>query len=298
MPYLQKDIKERSLGKKHHICRVCGAEGEFPSYLVREMMQGTKDEFEYFACENCDCLQIAQVPENLGDYYGESYYSFALKEEADYQYENPVANRDKMLDVGCGSGAWLFGMAQAGCGNLYGCDPFLEHDIQYGDRVHIRKCAIYEMEGEGSFDVIRMADSFEHVTDPLETLQSAHRLLKPFGVLTMTLPTYPNIAFEMFGSHWYQLDAPRHIFLHSIKSLEILGQKSRMKIVKAEYNSNRTQFIRSFFYQHGVPFWDQKQELVSIYFSGKDMEKMDGTSQEANRNGYGDHVKVSWMRED
>jgi len=298
MPYLQKDTKDRNLGMKLHTCKVCGAQGEFQSYLVREMMKGTRDEFEYFVCGNCNCLQIAEVPGNLGDYYGENYYSFALQEQADYKYTAPVSNKDKILDVGCGSGGWLFGKAQAGYGNLYGCDPFLEKDIQFGDRVHIRKCTIHEIEGDGSFDGIRMSDSFEHMSDPLEALQSVHRLLKPYGVLTMDIPTYPNVAFELFETHWYQLDAPRHIFLHSLKSLEVMGEKSRMKIVKAEYNSNNSQIIRSFFYQHGVPFWELNSELVSAYFSNEEIVKIAQSSEEANRNGYGDHVRVIWMRED
>lgn len=90
----------------------------------------------------------------------------------------------------------------------------------------IQSCSIHEMEGEGTFDLIRMSDSFEHMTDPLEVLKSARRLLKEDGVLDMTIPTYPNIAFEQFGPYWYQIDAPRHIFLHSKESLAYLAEKA------------------------------------------------------------------------
>ena len=298
MHSLEKDTKNRDLGMKKHTCRICGTQGEFQSYLVREMMQGTKEEFEYFVCGNCNCLQIAEVPEDLGKYYGENYYSFSLEEQADYQYEKPVECTYKMLDVGCGSGAWLLGKAQEGCGNLYGCDPFLQRDLHFGDRVHIRNCSIHEMEGDGTFDGIHMGDSFEHVTDPLEVLQSARRLLAPDGRLLMTIPTYPNIAMELFGTHWYQLDAPRHIFLHSLKSLEILGKKSGMKILDVQYDSNNSQFIRSFFYQHGVPFSEITSSLIREYFTFEQYNKMKQTAEEMNQKGYGDHMTVIWIKDE
>lgn len=76
---LSRDTTDRNLGYKDHLCRVCGKKGAFLSYLVREMLNGTKDEFEYFVCDNCGCLQISDVPDNLGKYYGSSYYSFGFE---------------------------------------------------------------------------------------------------------------------------------------------------------------------------------------------------------------------------
>lgn len=151
MSKLEKDTTNRNLGRKPQVCRICGAKGKFKTFLAREMMQGTRDAFPYFECDRCHCLQIASVPKNLGDYYGEGYYSYQVEENPNMIFETPVANMCKILDVGCGAGAWLLDMARQGFGNLYGCDPFLDHDRHYGDRVTIRSCSIHEMEGEGIF---------------------------------------------------------------------------------------------------------------------------------------------------
>ncbi len=289
---LQKDETDRRLGKKPHVCRICGAKGDFETFLVREMMQNTREEFEYFECEECHSLQISDVPENLGDYYGENYYSYAMKEDPDRKYNTPVNNTDKILDVGCGTGVWLVNMADNGYGNLFGCDPFIDHDIHYGDRVHIRKCTIHEMEGEGTFDRVRMSDSFEHMTDPEEALKSAAKLIKDDGVIEMGIPTYPNVAFELFGPHWYQIDAPRHITLHSRKSIEYLADKAGLEVAAYQYNSNCAQMLRSFFYEHGVPFNDITSELVSRFFDQKNIEEFTAKSTECNEKGYGDHMNV------
>lgn len=292
---MEKDTTNRNLGLKDHKCRLCGAEGLFQSYTVREMMQGRRDEFEYFVCPHCVCLQIAEVPDNLGDYYGSNYYSMKSYHDFDCDFKNPVTNSEKLLDVGCGIGAWLYAKAYEGFGNLYGCDPFIEEDIEYGNRVHIIKCEITDIQDDGTFDAVRMGDSFEHVTNPEEVLGKAGKLIKDGGTIQIIIPTYPNIAFDLFETHWYQLDAPRHIFLHSLISMKYLADQCGLEIKKVEYDSNITQIIRSFFYQHGIAYNDQNPELVKEYFSDDEIKKIIAVTQDANENHRGDHMKV-WLQ--
>lgn len=296
MTELIKDTTNRDLGRKEHKCRICGAEGMFRSYLAREMLKGTRDEFEYFVCDNCNCLQIAKVPDNLGDYYGETYYSFGFDRNQDSNFEQPADSFDKILDVGCGSGKWLYKAADAGLGNLYGCDPFLDEDIFYGDRVHIRNCSIHDMEGDGTFDMILMQDSFEHVTDPKEVLDSAHRLLKDDGTLFMTLPVFPNMAFDMYGPHWYALDAPRHITLHSFKSLRYLAKECGFAITGYKFDSINSMLVFSFFYQHGIPKSQFTDELIKSYFPDEYILRINDTVEKACQNNRGDHIKLTMRK--
>ena len=184
--------KQADLGLSQQTCRVCGAEGMFQTWLGIEMMQHTRDEFKYFVCANCDCLQIETIPEDLGKYYSGEYYSYA-KPPIVKPKPGVELNDDYVLDVGCGGGFWLCEQAEKGYQNLFGCDPFNEEDLYYNNGVQIRKCTIHEMFGQ--FDLVRMGDSFEHVTDPHETMQSIRRLLKPEGEAILYLPIYPNAAF-------------------------------------------------------------------------------------------------------
>ena len=50
-------------------CRICGKENEGPTYKVREMQLGTEEEFEYFQCSNCECLQIKDFPPSIDKFY-------------------------------------------------------------------------------------------------------------------------------------------------------------------------------------------------------------------------------------
>src|SRR5574340_415691 len=58
-------------------CRICHNSKDNKIYNVREMMFGFRDEFDYFQCSKCNCLQISHFPENMSTYYPENYYSFS-----------------------------------------------------------------------------------------------------------------------------------------------------------------------------------------------------------------------------
>lgn len=267
-------------------CGICNYSGEAKKYVAEEMMYGTKEEFKYFECPQCHCLQIEKVPDNLGKYYGDNYYSYNFTDYSDFNENQTKPTR--VLDVGCGSGSYLCQLAKDGYRYLTGCDPFLEDDISYPNGVRIYKKTIHEMEGE--FDWIYFNDSFEHVTDPHEVMDSICRLLAPQGIARIAIPTYPNIAFDMFGTNWYQLDAPRHIFLHSKESMEYLTKAHGLKIVQREYDSNNSQVIRSFLYEKGVSFWNQTPEIMGQYFTPDEIIEIEKCSQEANEKEYGDHA--------
>lgn len=272
-------------------CRICGWKGEGERITAYEMMQGSREKFEYFICPLCHCIQIAKMPEDLGQYYESDYYSF---EQPDTSKVNVTdRNEMKILDVGCGAGYELCEMAKLGYVNLYGCDPFISEDLKYDNGVKIFKKTIHEI--EGTFDRIFFSDSFEHMTDPHEVMESICRLLAEDGVASISVPVFPNIAYDMFGVNWYQLDAPRHIFIPSKKSMHYLAEAHGLKIVVAEYNSNNSQIIRSYLYEKGIPYREQSQEIMVKYFEQEDMLKFNEYAEQANAKEYGDHAVFALM---
>ena len=62
--------------KKVSKCKICGEIRENHCYNVKEMFYGTMEEFTYFECSHCHCMQIMDIPDNMGQYYGDDYYSF------------------------------------------------------------------------------------------------------------------------------------------------------------------------------------------------------------------------------
>lgn len=270
-----------------HKCRICGWTGEAELLTIREMMYNTRDEFQYFECASCHCLQITEVPDNLGDYYQNTYYSYKPPKGTDKKETDKLVST-RVLDVGCGSGVHLCELADLGYVNLTGCDPFIEQDIVYENGVKIYKRDVHDMTGQ--YDWINLKDSFEHVTDPHEVMDSLKRLLAPGGAIRMSLPVHPNIAFDSFGVHWYQLDAPRHIFIHTKQSLEYLAENHGLKIVKKEYDSREGQIICSYLYSKDIPYIEQTSEVILRHFSDAEIDRLKQIKDVANSNEYGDHA--------
>src|SRR5882762_8752395 len=63
-------------GPAPEVCRICKNARGNATYLFREMMIGYRDEFEYFQCGDCECLQISKIPRDMRKYYPKEYHSF------------------------------------------------------------------------------------------------------------------------------------------------------------------------------------------------------------------------------
>lgn len=62
------------------ICRICKNAENNRLHKAREMMFGTREEFDYFECGACGTLQIAEIPD-LSRHYPKEYYSFSALDE-------------------------------------------------------------------------------------------------------------------------------------------------------------------------------------------------------------------------
>ncbi len=167
-----------------------------------------------------------------------------------------LTTKSKILDVGCGEGWRLSVLREIGFETLLGIDPYIVREIVYENGVTINKKNIHEVAGE--WDVIMYHHSFEHVPDPHEQLQRAAKLLSPGGCCLLRLPTVSSYAWEYYRESWYQIDAPRHFFLYSVKSVNLLAEKAGLSLQGIVFDSTADQFQRSELYKRDIPPDDHK----------------------------------------
>jgi len=308
-------------------CRICGNEPGNTLHKLREMMFGSRDEFDYLECSNCRCVQIVDVPRSMSKYYPASYYAFAaiaprrrllrflLRLRNGYaltgrgfvgrlihRYSPPrlplgslahleLDYRARMLDVGCGRGLLLKALADQGFSNLVGADPFLPADVERASGVEFREATINEITGE--FDVIMFHHAFEHISDPGATLTAVQRLLVPGGSCVIRIPTVSSYAWQHYKTNWVQLDAPRHFYLHSIESMKILAGEAGLELSSVIYDSSAFQFWGSEQYAADIPLVDSRSYSVSptnSLFTRKQIAAFEERAVELNRAELGDQA--------
>lgn len=79
-------------------------------------------------------------------------------------------------------------------------------------------------EVNSSFDVVTAWEYLEHVIDPYEELQLMYSLLKPGGVLAISMPNKESLSQTSFAG-WDQCKPPEHINYFDSQSLYMVLQK-------------------------------------------------------------------------
>ncbi len=243
-------------------CRICGSSDGVID-VFPEKIFGTFEKFEYFECNECGCVQIIDIPEDMSQYYPEEYGSHTpvsakkikpykrmickilltassrpffksflqrvLKQSSIFRWllTAGVSNESKVLDVGCGMGGLLCKMWNCGVHTLVGIDPFIPSPINYKKNFHIIKGDINQISEQ--FDLIICNHSLEHM--PNQNILGVLRdLLTEQGCLIIRIPLSQKYLWKTFRENWAQLDPPRHLFLHSEKSFHKLADSNGFEV--------------------------------------------------------------------
>jgi SAM-dependent methyltransferase len=131
----------------------------------------------------------------------------------------------RILDYGFGAGQFLLGLHALGFRDLHGADfganaPGCEALRRAGIAVFdVRR--VQDLP-PGTFDCVRLEHVFEHLPDPVASGRTLAGLLKPGGLLVMTLPSiqpYQPVATLKDSPDLPHLQLPLHLWHHSMRSL-------------------------------------------------------------------------------
>jgi 2-polyprenyl-3-methyl-5-hydroxy-6-metoxy-1,4-benzoquinol methylase len=242
-------------------CRLCG------SLVVRRWWHGPgldtpdPEPFTLFRCTVCGFGFVVPVPAtvNARALYPEAFYRRAdarqsprnLFSRALARYEamtaqerlrwlGPPTGDHRLLDVGCGNGAFLHGAARAGWTGV-GVEPSgrsaeVAH-AAYGVRVHYDLLERAPLEPQ-SFEAVTFWHVLEHVADVRGTLRTATALLRRDGTLVVSVPNFAGWECRLYRGHWALFDVPRHVNFFTPANLRTLLRELGLTI-EAEWHFSR-----------------------------------------------------------
>jgi SAM-dependent methyltransferase len=161
----------------------------------------------------------------------------------------PYHGTGRILDVGCGGGGFLYRLKQWGW-ETYGVEPSETGARQAQSLGLTVKHGMLQGAGfdDEFFDVIRLSNVVEHLPDPRATFDEIRRILKPHGIVYITVPNTRSLVFWLFHENWYSLDPPRHVISYSPKTLQALAAATGFQVMAQDFTAGPFNFVRSMKY--------------------------------------------------
>jgi SAM-dependent methyltransferase len=151
-----------------------------------------------------------------------------------------ASERGRLLDVGCGNGAFIAGMANLGW-DVAGVEPD-RAAVEAAKRrfgLEVMWSSFEEAQfPSDSFDVITMSHVIEHVPDPVRFLREAKRVLKPRGRVVVVTPNTLSFGRRLFRGSWLGWDPPRHLYLFTPALLGICTDRAGLAVEEIRTTAN------------------------------------------------------------
>ena len=238
---LSKYIKHCTVEKN---CIVCGSS--------KFGLWARVDPFQAVKCSRCSFIWMRPYPTEAGlrryysDYIGRRRLSNKPKmRQRAGQYGIDVRileehiDRGRMLDVGCSGGFFLSAFNSEFEKHGLEIDPsavrYARAHFPWGGNVRLGDLLSSPYD-HGSFDVILMRGTIEHVPDPVAVLKRMSDLLSPGGYFYVcATPNGASLAAEVFREKWLLFHPIQHIWSFSPATLGSLVGRCGLKLVAKEF---------------------------------------------------------------
>lgn len=176
--------------------------------------------FTIWRCVNCNSLHSAEDVD-LADYY--AHYPLqnqrldfptriSYRDRLRLLAKQAVRRSDRILDYGCGTGAFVAFLREKGYRYADGFDPFI---TAYADRKVLRV----------KYDAVVSYEVMEHVDDPKQFLSELSDLTCPRGLIVIGTPNADYLSVTKKAPHDIELSQPYHRHILSERTLLYLGQE-------------------------------------------------------------------------
>lgn len=298
-------------------CHICGnSEGNI-THRAREMMFGTREEFDYFECAECGTLQLVEFPADMSPYYPSGYFSFDGEKKLDIAEtfarrvatklvgKHLVKNNSALGKFIAERKTWIEYHFPKSLLDINGIDFYSRIlDFGCGAGTLLQKMHYFgfrNLTGADAFierDISyptgvniykRALEEIEPAFDVVmlhhsfEHLPDSRAALHEIHRILETSGTcmlripVKNFAWEKYGVSWVQMDPPRHLYLYTENAIKKLARENDFTVEKVVYDSDNFQFWGSEQYINEIPLYDPRS-----YLSHLDISKSIFTEEQMN----------------
>lgn len=236
---------------KYIKCNLCGGE-------ETKIIQEDEESYSVVKCKICGLVYVNPQPteEELASSYGKEYYrewiekqrnarvslwSKRLKDLEKYKRRKSGEKSLVLLDVGCGSGEFLEIAKEVY--EVYGTEisPFAVEYVKknLGIEVYMGNLAALGLPPD-RYDIVTIWHTLEHMSEPLENLKEAKRILKDNGLLIVEVPNL-NACIERIiyrivkrkKMHLFSIyDKEPHLFHFTPFTLKEILKRAGFQVIK------------------------------------------------------------------
>ena len=178
------------------------------------------------ACRSLHCLENV----DLRRYYTNYPIARTLSVPSRLTFENLLSRLtrhayrygSRLLDYGCGSGAFLEHLRERGYVDAAGYDPYSSVE-GFRDRSRLKPAA---------FDYVLAQDVVGRVDDPRALFAELDRLVTPGGFVLVGTATADDISLNNYTRHWTQLHPPYHLHIYTQAALERLSAETGWAVLE------------------------------------------------------------------
>lgn len=234
----------------------CPSCGSFQSHLFLRAQDHTVsgEWFDVMICEQCSLKFTANPPDEaaIAPYYSSQEYishSDTQKGTINRLYHlvrkrtlmqkqklvRKISGKDtgRILDIGCGTGAFLNTMRSAGW-QVTGVEQDTlarENARQLYNIAALPASSLRQFDSE-SFDVITLWHVLEHVHDLHGYMEAMTGMLRHDGKILIAVPNHNADDARHYGPAWAAWDVPRHLYHFNPQSMDKLMSLHGLKIVR------------------------------------------------------------------
>jgi 2-polyprenyl-3-methyl-5-hydroxy-6-metoxy-1,4-benzoquinol methylase len=232
-------------------CPICSSTDITPQLTAKDYTVSQK-EFAIWHCSNCTARFTQDVPEQnaIGAYYQSDNYishsdtkkgfintlyhtvrNHTLHKKRQLIINEVGMSKGELLDIGCGTGAFLNTMKTAGWG-ITGLEPDYNARKKAAELYGIQPLEsgkLFELK-PASYHAITMWHVLEHVHGLHAYIQQLKNLLTPNGKIFIAVPNYTCKDADVYDAYWAAYDVPRHLYHFSPAAMEQLLSKYNLKV--------------------------------------------------------------------